>query len=104
MLLPVEATTAVSWFAPLSMVMVRPALKPIPPATGITVAPTAVEATTVVAPGVPTVAMTAVSRSAPVSKKPEPVTEFWISRTAKRSTAPAIVFSARAWAAGAARV
>ena len=62
-----EATTAVSWFAPLSMVMVWPALKPIALATGITVAPTSVAAPTVVAPAVPTVAMTAVSRFAPVS-------------------------------------
>ena len=63
----VEATTAVSWFAPLSMVMVLPALKPAPLATGITVAPTLVAVPTVVAPAVPTVAMTAVSRLAPVS-------------------------------------
>src|ERR1017187_7860394 len=63
----VEATTAVSWFAPLSMVMVWPAAKPAPLATGITVAPTLVAAPTVVAPAVPTVAMTAVWRFAPVS-------------------------------------
>src|ERR1035437_8253059 len=63
----VEATTAVSWFAALSMVMVWPAAKPAPLATGITVAPTLVAAPTVVAPAVPTVAMTAVSKLAPVS-------------------------------------
>ena len=63
----VETTTAVSRFAPLSMVMVWPALKPIALATGITVAPTSVAVPTVVAPAVPTVAMTAVSRFAPVS-------------------------------------
>src|ERR1017187_5834878 len=63
----VEATTAVSWFAPLSMAMVWPAVKPIPLATGITVAPTLVAAPTVVAPAEPTVAMTAVSRFEPVS-------------------------------------
>ncbi len=63
----VAATTAVSRFAPLSMVMVWPALKPAALATGITVAPTSVAAPTVVAPAVPTVAMTAVSRFAPVS-------------------------------------
>src|ERR1017187_5166636 len=63
----VAATTAVSWFAPLSMVMVWPAVKPAPRATGITVAPTLVAVPTVVAPAVPTVAMTAVSRLAPVS-------------------------------------
>jgi hypothetical protein len=38
--LPVAATTAVSRFAPLSMVMVWPGLKPIPPVTGIKVAVT----------------------------------------------------------------
>ena len=42
----VEATTAVSWFAPLSMVMVWPALKPAVLATGITVASTLVAAPT----------------------------------------------------------
>src|ERR1035441_509183 len=63
----VAATTAVSWFAPLSMVMVWPAVKPAPLPTGITVAPTPVAAPTVVAPAVPTVAMTAVSRLAAVS-------------------------------------
>ena len=52
-----ETTTAVSWFAPLSMVMVWPALKPIALATGITVAPTSVAAPAVVAPAVPTVAI-----------------------------------------------
>ena len=62
-----ETTTAVSGFAPLSMVMVWPALKPAALATGITVAPAAVSAPTVVAPAVPTVAMTAVSAFAPVS-------------------------------------
>ena len=62
-----ETTTAVSWFAPLSMVMVWPALKPTAPATGITVAPASVAAPTVVAPAVPTVAITAVSWFAPVS-------------------------------------
>ena len=62
-----EATTAVSRFAPLSMVMVWPALKPAALATGITVAPTSVAVPTVVPPAVPTVAMTAVSRFAPVS-------------------------------------
>ena len=49
------------------MVMVWPAVKPAALATGITVAPTLVAAPTVVAPAVPTVAMTAVSRFAPVS-------------------------------------
>src|SRR5450432_3119138 len=63
----VAATTAVSWFAPLSMAMVWPAAKPAPLATGITVAPTLVATPTVVAPAVPTVAMTAVWRFAPVS-------------------------------------
>ena len=52
-----ETTTAVSWFAPLSMVMVWPALKPVALATGITVAPTSVAAPAVVAPAVPTVAI-----------------------------------------------
>ena len=56
---PKEATetTAVSWLAPLSIVMACPALKPIAFATVITVA----EAPIVVAPAVPTDAMTAVS-------------------------------------------
>src|SRR6185369_7974640 len=58
----VDATTAVSWFAPLSIVIVWPAVKPNPLATGITVAPTLVAAPAVVAPAVPTVAITAVSR------------------------------------------
>ncbi len=49
----VETTTTVSRFAPLWMEMVWP---PVAPATGITVAP-----------GVPTAAMTADSRFAPVS-------------------------------------
>ena len=49
------------------MVMVWPALKPVALATGITVAPASVAVRTVVAPAVPTVAMTAVSRFAPVS-------------------------------------
>ena len=62
-----EATTAVSSFAPLSIVMVWPALKPVALATGTTVAPTSVAPPAVVAPAVPTVAMTAVSRFAPVS-------------------------------------
>ena len=59
------ATTAVSSFAPVSIVIVWPALKPTALATGTTVAPTSVAAATVVAPGVPTVAMTAVSTFAP---------------------------------------
>ena len=62
-----EATTAVSSFAPLSIVIVWPVLKPNPLATGITVAPTLMAVPTVVPPAVPTVAMTAVSRFAPVS-------------------------------------
>src|SRR5450755_1219949 len=49
------------------MVMVWPGLKPITPATGITDAPTSVPAPSVVAPAVPTVAITAVSRFAPAS-------------------------------------
>ena len=48
-------------------VMVWPALKPAPLATGITIVPTLVAVPTVVAPAVPTAAMTAVSRLAPVS-------------------------------------
>jgi hypothetical protein len=62
-----EATTAASWLAPLSMVIDWPALKPIPLATGITVAPASVAAPDVVAPAVPIVAMTAVSWLAPAS-------------------------------------
>ena len=62
-----EATTAVSKFTPVSMVIVWPALKPIALATGITVSPARVPAAAVVPPAVPTVAMTAVSRFAPVS-------------------------------------
>jgi hypothetical protein len=61
----VETTTAVSAFAPLSMVMVWPGVNPIVLATGITVA--IVVAPTVVPPAVPTVPMTAVSRFAAVS-------------------------------------
>ena len=67
-----EATTAVSEFAPLSIVMVWPFLKPVALAAGRTVAPTSVAVRTVVAPAVPTVAMTAVSRFAPVS-----IMTFW---------------------------
>lgn len=62
-----ETTTAVSWFTPLSMVMVWPAVKPVELATAITVAPTSMATPAVVAPPVPTIAMTAVSRLAPVS-------------------------------------
>jgi hypothetical protein len=62
-----EAITAISWFAPSSIVMFWPALKPIDPATGMTVAPAVVAVPTMVAPGVPTVAITAVSRFAPAS-------------------------------------
>jgi hypothetical protein len=47
--------------------MFWPALKPIDPATGMTVAPAVVAVPTMVAPGVPTVAITAVSRFAPAS-------------------------------------
>src|ERR1039457_2645464 len=50
----VAAITAVSWFAPLSMVMVWPAVKPAPLATGITVAPTLGAAPPGGAPAVPT--------------------------------------------------
>src|SRR5215472_9591340 len=49
------------------MVMPWPALKPNALTTGIVVAPTLVAALEVVAPAVPTVAITAVSRLAPVS-------------------------------------
>src|SRR5271169_1669381 len=49
------------------MAMVWPAVKPAPLAIGMTVAPTSVAVPTVVAPAVPTVAMTADSRFAPVS-------------------------------------
>ena len=62
-----NATTAFSEFAPLSIVMVWPPLKPTALARGITFAPAAVAALTVVAPAVPTAAMSAVSRFAPVS-------------------------------------
>ena len=55
------ATAAVSEFAPLSIVMVSPLLKPIRLATGMMVAPAAVAVRNVVAPAVPTVAMTAFS-------------------------------------------
>src|SRR5512139_1147330 len=65
--LPMDATTAVSWFAPLSTVMVWPAVKPIALARGMTVVPALVAVPTVVAPEVPTVAMTAVSRFPPLS-------------------------------------
>jgi hypothetical protein len=47
--------------------MVWPAMKPNALATGITVAPALVVVPTIVAPGVPTVAITAVSRFPPVS-------------------------------------
>ena len=62
-----DTTTAVSVFAPWSMVMVCPGLKPATFATGITVRPGAASASTVVAPAVPTAATTADSTSAPVS-------------------------------------
>jgi hypothetical protein len=63
----VEATTAVSTLTPLSTVMGWPALKPATLATGMTVAPASTPAAIVVAPGVPTLAMTAVSRLIPES-------------------------------------
>src|SRR5882757_8784516 len=63
----IEETTAVSEFAPSSMEMVWPLLKPVTLAVGRTVAPTPVEALNVVAPAVPTVAMIAFSRFAPES-------------------------------------
>jgi hypothetical protein len=62
-----DTTVVVSAFAPLSMVMVWPALKPTTPATLITVAPALASAPIVVAPDVPTIAITAVSASAPAS-------------------------------------
>jgi hypothetical protein len=68
----VAAITAVSWFPPLSMVMLCPAVKPNGLATGIAVAPAVVAVRTVVAPAVPTVAMTAVSEFAP-----ESTISFW---------------------------
>jgi len=42
-------------------------MKPVGLATGMTVAPASVAVLTVVAPGVPTVAMTALSRFSPAS-------------------------------------
>src|ERR1700733_9806043 len=59
--------------------MVWPGLKPVTPATGITVAPTSEAVPTVVAPAVPTVTITAVSRFAPASilivwPEPKPAT------------------------------
>ena len=65
----VDATAAVSPFAPLSIAIVWPALKPVALATAMTVALTLMAVLTVVAPAVPTVAITAVSRFAPVSIK-----------------------------------
>src|ERR1700759_5619958 len=62
-----DAMIAVSAFAPVSIVIVSPARKPIAEATGMMVAPAAVAAAAVVAPAVPTVAITAVSLAAPVS-------------------------------------
>lgn len=64
-----EATTAVSRFVPLSIVIVWPALNPSALMTGMTVTPALVLVDTVVAPGVPIVAMTAVSRFSPESMK-----------------------------------
>jgi hypothetical protein len=62
-----DTTVVVSAFAPLSMVMLWPAMKPVTLATVITVAPALVPAPIVVAPAVPTAAITAVSASALVS-------------------------------------
>ena len=62
-----ETTIAVSTFPPPPIVMVWPAVKPAALATMIVVVPAAASAPAVVAPGVPTVAITAVSASAPVS-------------------------------------
>src|ERR1043166_6418003 len=64
---PVAATAAVSWFAPLSIVMVWPGLNPNAPATGIAVAPAVVAAGAVGLPAGPPDAMGAVSWFAPVS-------------------------------------
>jgi hypothetical protein len=65
---PVVATIrAVSSFGPLSMVTVWPAVKPMPPATGINEVPAVVAAVVVVAPAVPTEAIVAVSAFAPPS-------------------------------------
>ena len=55
-----------SALAPLPTVMASPVLKPAIPPTGISVEPTLTAPSAAVPPGVPTVAMTAVSRSAPV--------------------------------------
>jgi hypothetical protein len=63
----IEETTAVSEFAPSSIVIVWPLLKPVTLAAGRIVAPASVEVRSVVAPAVPTVAMTAVSVFAPES-------------------------------------
>ena len=79
-----EVITAVSEFAPLSMVMVWPSLKPSALGTWITVAPAAVALPTVVAPAVPTVEMTADSRFAPVSTM-----IFWPA--SKPSTLPTLM-------------
>ena len=59
--LPTAAMVAVSEAAPLPTVMECPGMKPTALATGIAVAPVAMAVPTVVAPGVPTVAITAVS-------------------------------------------
>src|ERR1700682_1748190 len=56
-----EETTAVSEFAPSSIVIVWPLPKPVTLTAGRRVAPASVEVRTVVAPAVPTAAMTAVS-------------------------------------------
>ena len=64
--LAMRTITAVSEFAPLPMSMVWPSLNPRSLSTGISVAPAAVSALKVVAPDVPTVAITAVSKLAPV--------------------------------------
>ena len=64
---PAEETTAVSEFAPSSIVIVWPLRKPIALTVGRTVAPASVEVRNVVAPAVPTAAMTAVSIFAPES-------------------------------------
>jgi len=62
-----EATVAVSVFPPSSIVIDSPALKPIGLPTGMTVAPSAVAALSVLAPAEPTVEMTADSTLAPES-------------------------------------
>lgn len=64
-----EETTAVSEFAPSSIVIVWPFVKPVTLCAGRIVAPTAVEARNVVAPAVPTVERIADSAFAPESMR-----------------------------------